>query len=96
MQDCDNVGPPMKGDSEQAAMDAQLQAATVENLTYEQLEKTFYAKETADETSLVTYLEGVIAKTDDEEWRAQWETLQDLRVLNKFSQSFLDSNLNKF
>lgn len=82
--------------SETAAVEAQLQASVVEHLTFEQLTDIVASQNLDLENAFIPETIEMATNSCDEQWRMQWDAVQNLRILNKFYYEALESIIDRF
>ena len=73
------------GNLEQAtAEDQRLQAAQVTHVPFEDLQDIVAQNSLDLDVDFIQVTIAMANNSDDEEWRSQWDAVQNLRILNKF------------
>ena len=85
------------GNAEQAtAEDQRLQAAQVTHVPFEELTDVVAAGSLDLDTDFIQVTIAMANNSDDEEWRTQWDAVQNLRVLNKFYYEAFERVIDQF
>ena len=81
---------------ETAAVEAQLQASVVEHKTFDELTDIIASQNLDLENAFIPETIEMAINSCDEQWRMQWDAVQNLRILNKFYFTVLESIIDQF
>lgn len=84
-----------KSAQETQAIEQQLQASTVTHLTYEELTDTVTEQGLDLQNAFIPETIEMANNSHDEQWRMQWDAVQNMRILNKFHYSALENFIDQ-
>ena len=73
-----------------------MQASVVEHKTYDELEDIVAAQGRDLEGDFIPETVEMAINSCDEQWRMQWDAVQNLRILNKFYYGALEASIEQF